>query len=837
LTLVGDVLPFRQFVLKVHSRCDLACDHCYVYEHADQSWRGRPAVMSPETALRAAERIAEHASRHRLSMVRVILHGGEPLLAGASRLEAIARVLRRAIEPVCELDLRIHTNGVQLDARFCEVFLAEGILVGVSLDGDRTANDLHRRYLNGRSSYDQVLRAVALLRQERYRPLFAGLLATIDIRSEPVAVYRALAELDPPNLDFLLPHGTWDAPPPGKQGPLPDGQLPVRGTDAPDATPYADWLAAVFAEWARDGRRVPVRMFESIIDTTLGGSSGTESLGLAPSDVAVIETDGTIEQADSIKVAYDGAAATGLDLRSHPLDAAAAHPAIRARQQGAAGLSPVCRACPVVGTCGGGLYAHRYRTGSGFANPSVYCTDLEKIITHVRARLRSQTAETAETAAVQRRSHSMPDAHFDALAAGFGDAESISYLSAAQRSVRRALLRLLHERASLDGDPVFDGGWDLLTRLDHAAPGAVDEVLAHPYVRAWAEGYLRADRTATRSPRAAGPGHLASVAAAAAIRSGTIVEADVPVTEGYAYLPTLGRLRAGDARAVTLAVTGPGQFEARAASGKWRVEAGEQAPGGQQAEPDWQQVRVLRAGEFSVRLEDTDLNRDCHQWPAAPRLRPAVAAAWQAHFAAAWPLIEKSFPRYAPGLAAGLSTVMPLANDVPGREISAAARQAFGAVAAALPAASADLALLLIHEFQHVKLGALTDMFDLCDRTDQRVFFAPWRDDPRPVGALLQGTYAHIGVTDFWRARRRQVPGQEAAEAAERFARWRMMTAEAIETLAGSGALTPLGARFVAGMRATVEPWLSEPVPRQAAAAAARWAAERRAAWQRGKDS
>ena len=22
--------PFRQFVLKVHSRCDLACDHCYI---------------------------------------------------------------------------------------------------------------------------------------------------------------------------------------------------------------------------------------------------------------------------------------------------------------------------------------------------------------------------------------------------------------------------------------------------------------------------------------------------------------------------------------------------------------------------------------------------------------------------------------------------------------------------------------------------------------------------------------------------------------------------------------------------------------------------------------
>ena len=33
------LVPLSQIVLKIHSRCDLACDHCYVYEAADQSWR------------------------------------------------------------------------------------------------------------------------------------------------------------------------------------------------------------------------------------------------------------------------------------------------------------------------------------------------------------------------------------------------------------------------------------------------------------------------------------------------------------------------------------------------------------------------------------------------------------------------------------------------------------------------------------------------------------------------------------------------------------------------------------------------------------------------------
>lgn len=799
----GGSLPFRQIVLKAHSRCDLACDHCYVYENADQSWRGRPALIAPETVLKAGERIAEHVRAHHLREVRVILHGGEPLLAGVAGLAGIVRALRAAIEPAGRLDLRIHTNGVRLDPEFCELFLAERVRVGISLDGDRAANDLHRRYANGRSSYDQVLRAVGLLRQERYRGLYAGLLATIDIRSDPVAVYRALAALEPPNLDFLLPHGTWDAPPPE--------------AGRPDVTRYGDWLGAVFDEWTRAGRRVPIRMFDSIIATSYGGASTTESLGLAPSDVVVIETDGAIEQADSLKVAYDGAPATGLDIFRHPLSAAAAHPAIRARHQGIDGLAAVCQRCPVVSSCGGGLYAHRYRAGTGFKNESVYCADLKRIITHVR------TAEARR----RRPGHSMAAGHFAALAAGYGDAMAIAQLTAAQRSVRRSLLRLLHDQGN--GGALFTAGWDLLARVDRSAPSAVDEVLAHPYVRAWAERCLR-------SPAAgetADPGHLASIAAAAAVNCGAAAEVDVPASGGYIHLPALGRLRVGDAATAALSVLGPGVFEVRAGPGKWRLDLDAEEPG-----PDWEPVRELRAGEFTVRLEDTDPYRDCHGWPAAARLTPAAAAAWQATFEEAWPLIERAYPRYARGVAAGLRVLMPLANDEPGRQISASARQAFGAVAIALPASAADLALLIIHEFQHVKLGALADLFDLHDRNDRQTFFAPWRPeaDPRPAGALLQGAYAHIGVTDYWRLRRGQAAGPDALAAAEQFARWRMVTAEAIDTLAGSGALTPLGARFVAGMRATVRPWLDEPVPPGAAEAARRWAEERRAVWKRTRE-
>ncbi len=136
-----------------------------------------------------------------------------------------------------------------------------------------------------------------------------------------------------------------------------------------------------------------------------------------------------------------------------------------------------------------------------------------------------------------------------------------------------------------------------------------------------------------------------------------------------------------------------------------------------------------------------------------------------------------------------------------GKDESATARQAFGAVAAALPGDPVIFALLIIHEFQHVKLGAVLDLYDFYDPADDRLFHAPWRDDLRPLEGLLQGTYAHLAVSDFWRARREVTAGADSEAASERFAFWHAHTCAAVDTLTNSGSLTPLGVRFVSEMR------------------------------------
>jgi uncharacterized protein len=69
LALGWQPVPFRQFILKLHSRCNLACRYCYVYELADQTWRSRPRTMSSAVVSVVAVRIAEHARAHDLDAV------------------------------------------------------------------------------------------------------------------------------------------------------------------------------------------------------------------------------------------------------------------------------------------------------------------------------------------------------------------------------------------------------------------------------------------------------------------------------------------------------------------------------------------------------------------------------------------------------------------------------------------------------------------------------------------------------------------------------------------------------------------------------------------------
>ncbi|ONH24378.1 hypothetical protein BL253_30555 [Pseudofrankia asymbiotica] len=384
--------PFREFVLKVASRCNLDCDYCYVYHLADQSWRTQPRFMTEAAVGATADRIAEHVRTHDLEFVNIRLHGGEPLLAGRERLSRIAGTLRERLAPLTEVAITVQTNGVLLDEPMAAFLVAQDIGVGISLDGDRQANDLHRTYADGRSSYDEVVAGIQMMQRPEFRSHFLGLLCTIQLAADPVRVWDALLGLGIDGVDFLLPHGTWEHPPPGL--------VPAGGR-----TPYADWLVPLFDRWFdAPVRPLSVRTFESLLHLLLGGVGAHESFGLAPVALVVVESDGSYEQVDTMKAVGQGAAASGRTVFADPLDALFDVPAFVQRQLGLHGLADSCRDCDVVTTCGAGLFPHRYRPGAAYANPTVYCADQYALIAHIQRRVEEALARRGTTLAAVRAS-------------------------------------------------------------------------------------------------------------------------------------------------------------------------------------------------------------------------------------------------------------------------------------------------------------------------------------------------------------------------------------------------------------------------------------------------
>jgi uncharacterized protein len=370
------VVPINEYVVKVASRCNLSCDYCYIYTMADQSWRTRPLFPARETVTATAMRIGEHAHEHGLDLVTVALHGGEPLLAGADGVTEVVTAVRRACPPGTAVDARVQTNGVLLDEPVLRTLRAHGVRVGVSVDGSRAHHDRHRRDHGGRGSWDGTARALRLLR-DHHPDLYSGLLCVVDLANDPVEVFESLLEFAPPTVDFLLPQANWLVPP------------PRNGL----ATPYADWLIAVFDRWyGAAEQETGVRLFQEIIHLLLGGRSASDQIGLSPVAYLVVDTDGSFQQADMLKSTAPGLPETGFNVFEHSVDAVLEHPDVLARQAGIASLADECRRCALVSVCGGGNYTHRFGADRRFGHPAVYCDDLARLIRHISDRVRSDLA-------------------------------------------------------------------------------------------------------------------------------------------------------------------------------------------------------------------------------------------------------------------------------------------------------------------------------------------------------------------------------------------------------------------------------------------------------------
>lgn len=367
----------HQIVLKVVAPCNLNCEYCYVYHARDKTFRNRPAQLSEEMASKIFSRLREYSQARPGHRMSICFHGGEPLMLGKERFR---RLVERAREEMSETlgSLALQTNGVLLDAEWARLLRELRVSASLSLDGDAAQHDAARVDHSGRGSHVRVVEAVRHLQDADAK---FSILCVVRPGTSGADAYRFLRSLNIVDMDFLLPDVSHDdfAQRFAQFGP----------------TPAADYLLPALHAWLKENDpSVNIRFFQDIFALLLGGGTQIDAFGGGPMPYLIVETDGSIQANDALRVCEESLGETGLNVLEHSIEELPQSRALPfALIAGNIPRPTACRVCPEFETCGGGYLPHRYSRASQFDNPSAWCADILKLFTTMREILAASEPE------------------------------------------------------------------------------------------------------------------------------------------------------------------------------------------------------------------------------------------------------------------------------------------------------------------------------------------------------------------------------------------------------------------------------------------------------------
>jgi uncharacterized protein len=336
----------------------------------DNGWQSQPKRMTLDIEASVVEQLAELA-RSQQRGFGIVLHGGEPLLLGAARLSGLFARMRNALPSTCGLHLQ--TNGVLLTSSIIDACATYSVGISISIDGPAAVHDAFRIDRRGKASHSRVTAAIKRLRgHPQGERLFSGILAVVDPRSDPIAVYRYLKSIGAPSIDFLYRDGNHSR--------LPFGKRELSSTE------YGEWMCRILDAYVTDLAPPRVRILDDMLKLILGGRGTKEGVGVTDYGILVIETDGTVNKNDTLKSAFDSADRFGRPwtiLQDRIVDVVRTRE-FKAYHESQRPTSSICRSCTELGVCGGGMPAHRWSDARGFDNPSVFCEDQKVLIAHMR---------------------------------------------------------------------------------------------------------------------------------------------------------------------------------------------------------------------------------------------------------------------------------------------------------------------------------------------------------------------------------------------------------------------------------------------------------------------
>jgi uncharacterized protein len=261
----------------------MRCRYCFYHSLAGNRKTADFGFMSLSTLEAIVKKVLKFASGN----ATFSFQGGEPTLCGLDFFKAAVALQKKYNVNGVRIQNCIQTNGLLIDEHWAEFLHENSFLIGLSLDGFKSINDLNRVDMNGDGTFDRIMKVSGLLNQYHadYNILFVLTNTTAQSTDK---LYDFFKTNNFSYLQFI---------------PCIDPLGCPRGTHKYSLTPdnFSFFLKHFFDRWQADllkGAEISVRYFDNLVRMMMGAPPETCSMMGSCHCQFVFEADGSVYPCD-----------------------------------------------------------------------------------------------------------------------------------------------------------------------------------------------------------------------------------------------------------------------------------------------------------------------------------------------------------------------------------------------------------------------------------------------------------------------------------------------------------------------------------------------------------
>ena len=352
------------------SVCNIDCTYCFylekehLYPDRKKQWRMDDTTLE--------NYIRDQIQSQKGDVIDFVWQGGEPTLLGVDFFrQAIA--FQQQYRGYKTITNSLQTNATLLNEEWALFLKEHQFLIGVSIDGDRISNDTYRLSRKGKSTFDDTLNGLALLKKHNVDFNTLTVVNAENVK-RPLNVYAFLKRIGSQYMQFI-PLVERKAIVPDRDGliliqPTFEGESNLAEWSVP-AKAYGKFLNTIFDHWIQqDLGKIFVMNFEQTMSQLVGRPgacvfSETCGNGLA------MESNGDVYSCDHYvypEHKLGNVNETSLiELVNLPQN-------LKFGEDKLTNISTDCHQCEVRSVCHGGCPKHRFEPSSdGLLNRNYLC--------------------------------------------------------------------------------------------------------------------------------------------------------------------------------------------------------------------------------------------------------------------------------------------------------------------------------------------------------------------------------------------------------------------------------------------------------------------------------